>query len=106
MRVAFIVSGGAAYWTGGFNYLVNTFRVLRHFPECGLTPVVFASPELPESDLKLLNAELNEPVRVCSWLSPTRRSARMLASLLRGIDVVAQREFARSGIDEIGRAHV
>ncbi len=99
IRAAFTFSGGAAHWTGGFNYLRNAFRVLRRHASAQVRPVLFFSPETRPQDVEALAAELVEPPVAADWLAAPLRGRRFLRSVLLGADASAAAAFARHRID-------
>jgi glycosyltransferase involved in cell wall biosynthesis len=101
LRAAFTLFGGSTYWTGGVNYFRNCFRVLRRYPEAGVMPVLFVSPDMPKADVETLAAELGEPPVEAEWLAVAGRARRFGLTLLRGSDTRALRAFRDHRVDVV-----
>jgi glycosyltransferase involved in cell wall biosynthesis len=99
IRAAFVFSGGASHWTGGFNYLRNALRVLRLHESARLQPVLFLAPEVSPDDTRLLASEVVEPPIRAEWLAGSRRGARFRKTILTGSDAAAAHAFRRERID-------
>jgi glycosyltransferase involved in cell wall biosynthesis len=104
MRVAFTLTGGATFWTGGFNFLRNAFRVLRTWRRERLVPVLYVGPGVTEAEEALLAAELDEPVERAPWLTGDARRVRFLRALATGSDRVAADAFRRRGVEAVFEA--
>jgi glycosyltransferase involved in cell wall biosynthesis len=104
LRAGFVFSGGAGYWTGGYNYLRNALRLLRDHESARVQPVLFLSPEVRTEDARALAAELREPPVPADWLAGPRRASRFRESVLPGVDSAALRAFQGSRIDVIFEA--
>jgi glycosyltransferase involved in cell wall biosynthesis len=99
IRAAFVFSGGASHWTGGYNYLRNALRMLRLHESERLQPVLFLDPEVSPDDARLLAAEVHEPPIRAEWLASSRRGARFWKTLLSGSDAAAAHAFRKERID-------
>jgi glycosyltransferase involved in cell wall biosynthesis len=77
---------------------------LKRFPEAGITPVLFVSPEVPRPDVEALAAELAEAPVEAGWLAAANRSRRLRQGLLRGSDLSAERAFREHDIDVVYEA--
>jgi len=102
MRVAFTLIGGAG-WTGGVNYLENLLSALSEYPDCKVSPVLFAGKDADPAVLTRLTPYLAEP----PILSPVWNNSRMIriVRLACGFglqrDYFAEREFKRYKIDVV-----
>jgi glycosyltransferase involved in cell wall biosynthesis len=104
LRVAFTFSGGSSYWTGGLNYLRNTFRVLRLYAKSEIHPVLFVAPETSSEDVGVLARELAEPPVRADWLTRSMRGSRFRQSIVVGVDRSAAAAFAAERIDVVFEA--
>ncbi len=99
IRAAFVFSGGASHWTGGFNYLRNALRVLRLHEAEHVQPVLFLAPEVTPDDARLLASEVLEPPIRAGWLAGSHRGGRFRQTLLTGSDAAAAHAFHDERID-------
>jgi glycosyltransferase involved in cell wall biosynthesis len=104
IRAAFVFSGGASHWTGGFNYLRNALRVLRLHESDRLRPVLFLAPEVAPEDSRLLAGEVVEPPIRAEWLGGSRRADRFRRTIVTGSDAAAARAFEAERIDVVFEA--
>lgn len=99
MRVAFTMIGGR-HWLGGYNYLLNLFRVLRKYGTGQIEPVLFVGEDFPESDLMPFATIGYDIVRSAAF--DRRRQRRSLASaMITGKDREAERIFQAHNIDVV-----
>lgn len=97
-RVAFPIVDRTK-WTGGYNYLLNLFRVLRRYAPDRVTPVLFHGPDTSADDLAPFLALANQE-SVCSpHFSEAERAKRVRGALLRGQDARAEAIFRERKID-------
>src|SRR4051794_21405633 len=102
MRVAFTMIGGR-HWLGGYNYLLNLFRVLRKHGTGQVQPVLFVGEDVLESDLAPFATVEYDIVRSAAF--DRRRQLRSLASaLISGKDRQAERIFQSRNIDVVFEA--
>jgi glycosyltransferase involved in cell wall biosynthesis len=100
MRVAFTVIGGKN-WTGGYNYLLNLFKVLAQYKKDCLTPVLFVGDDCAEEDMAPFAAVPGVELVRTSLLSSSRRAVSLMQAMLLGRDVPLQRLFQSSRIDVV-----
>lgn len=101
MRVAFPLIDRAT-WTGGYNYLLNLFRVLHRFAPDRVTPVLFHGPDASAADLHpFVDMHGQECVvsRLFDTSLRTQRARRGGLALLRGRDAAAEALFRRHEVD-------
>lgn len=102
MRVAFTMIGGR-HWTGGYNYLLNLFRVLKRYGTGQVQPVLFIGEDYPESDLAPFTATgyniINSPV-----FDRQRQRYSLVSGLIAGKDREAERTFHAHDIDVVFEA--
>lgn len=101
LRVAFPLIDRAT-WTGGYNYLLNLFRVLRQFTPDRIAPVLFHGPDAGAADLDPF-IDMPGQERVVSPLFDTtlrtQRARRGGLALVRGRDAGAEALFREHRID-------
>ncbi|MCC6652930.1 MAG: glycosyltransferase family 4 protein [Candidatus Eisenbacteria bacterium] len=102
IRVAFTLAGGAGHWTGGFNYLTNLLRLLRHYRSARVEPVVMVGPAVSVADADDLTLAVGAPPVRADWIA--RRAPRVARALLTGRDAVARRAFHDHDIDVVFEA--
>lgn len=80
MNVGFTLIGGKE-WMGGYNYLVNLFRVIHRHSSGIITPVLFAGDDIPDDQLAVFRKPAGDIVR-SSLLNRNRRFKHLTTSLL------------------------
>jgi glycosyltransferase involved in cell wall biosynthesis len=91
---------GGRHWIGGYNYLLNIFRVLRKYGTGQVQPVLFVGDDFPESDLAPFATIGYDIVRSAAF--DRRRQHRSLASaMITGKDREAERIFQAHDIDVV-----
>jgi glycosyltransferase involved in cell wall biosynthesis len=103
MRVGFTLFGGN-HWTGGRNYLLNLFRVLRTHEQVGVQPVLFVGEDLPAQDMEPFLALLGKDLIRADSVTAGQGTARSIGALLAGRASDVAREFAGHGIDLVFEA--
>ena len=86
-------------WTGGYQYFVNLFRVLKRYGRGRVHPVVFVATDCPEEDLLPMQSGVAEVVRV-PWAGPGERSS-IAGILARGTDRQALSAYRDHGIQAV-----
>jgi glycosyltransferase involved in cell wall biosynthesis len=104
IRVGFTFAGGSTQWTGGFNYLRNTFHVLGRHALNHLVPVLFVSPDANPEDVDGLAAELALSPVTAPWLAARLRARRLGWTLVQGRDNAAALAFLDSRVDVVFEA--
>jgi glycosyltransferase involved in cell wall biosynthesis len=103
MRVAFSLIGGS-HWTGGRNYLLNLFRVLKSCPDVDMHPVLFAGADVLAEDLAPFNQLLGEDV-MCRGGTSFRQSTRsQIGAVVLGSVRHIERELLHQRIDVVFEA--
>jgi len=98
IRTAFVLPDRQR-WTGGYQYFVNLFRVLKCYGGSRVHPVVFAAEDCPEEDLSPLQTGIAEVVRA-PWTGSGRRSP-IGSILMTGIDRRALSAYREHGIQAV-----
>lgn len=99
MRVAFPFFSRVR-WTGGYNYLLNLFRVITTYEEGRVVPVVFVGDDVDETELQPFVAGGIEVVR-SELFREDRRAGRLLLALLTGRDPGVEELFRVRRIDMV-----
>lgn len=99
MRLAIPLVGGRQ-WMGGYNYILNLFRVLRQFGSGCVEPVLFVDQYLPEPDLEPFAAIGYEIVRSRAF-DPNRLTHTLLPRIVLGKDSHIDRTFRDLRIDAV-----
>jgi len=103
MRVAFTLIGGS-HWTGGRNYLLNLFRVLKAHRGVDVDPVLFSGPDVPADDLAPFRQLLAGDM-VCTDGTAFRQStASQIGSFVLGRMRRIERELTNRRIDVVFEA--
>lgn len=91
---------GGRHWLGGYNYLLNLFRVLRKYGTGQVQPVLFVGRDVLESDLAPFASIGYDLIRSAAF--DRRRQHRSLASaMITGKDREAERIFLAHDIDVV-----
>ena len=91
---------GGRHWLGGYNYLLNLFRVLRRYGTGQVQPVLFLGEDFPESELAPFATIGYDIVRSAAF--DRRSQHRSLASaLITGKDRQAEHIFQTHDIDVV-----
>jgi glycosyltransferase involved in cell wall biosynthesis len=99
-RVAFNLIESAR-WTGGYNYLLNLFRALRHYQAEHINPILFCGEDANESDVRpFLEAGSIEIAR-SRLFNADRKSSNILRAFLLGVDSDALQLFRQHKIDVV-----
>lgn len=98
IRVAFTLINSNA-WTGGYNYLINLFRVLDEQHRSKLTVVLFCPTGTSEEELAPFELLPNVEIVPTSLLHPRRKLLTLAKGLLLGVDKDWRTEFRRERID-------
>lgn len=85
---------------GGYNYILNLFRVLRQFGSGCVEPVLFVDHNLPESDLEPFSSIGYETVRSQAF-EPSRLTQTLLPRIVLGKDSHIDRTFRDLHIDAV-----
>lgn len=99
MRLGIPLVGGRQ-WMGGYNYILNLFRVLRQFGSGCVEPVLFVDHNLPESDLEPFSSIGYETVRSQAF-EPSRLTQTLLPRIVLGKDSHIDRTFRDLHIDAV-----
>lgn len=97
MRVAFTMFGGR-HWTGGYNYLLNVFRVLKKHGSGQVEPVLFVGKDFPELDLAPFVSIGYDIIR-SSVFDESRQYRSLASALIAGKDRETECTFQAQGID-------
>jgi glycosyltransferase involved in cell wall biosynthesis len=99
-RVAFNLIESAR-WTGGYNYLLNLFRALRHYEAEYINPILFCGEDANENDVRpFLEAGSIEIAR-SRLFNADRKSTNILRAFLLGVDSDALQLFRQHKIDVV-----
>jgi glycosyltransferase involved in cell wall biosynthesis len=98
IRVAFTLISSKA-WTGGYNYLVNLFRVLAEQRPSQLTAVLYCPEGTPDAELAPFEQLPNVEVLLTPLLDPRRKRLTLAKSLLLGGGEDWRSAFRRQRID-------
>src|SRR3990172_10695336 len=98
VRVAFIIID-RTIWTGGYNYLLNLFRVLKRYTPDRVTPVLFHGPDTSSDDLAPFLALADQESVSSPLFSEEERAKRVRRSLLQGRAAHAEAIFREQRID-------
>lgn len=99
MRLGIPLVGGRQ-WMGGYNYILNLFRVLRQFGSGCVEPVLFVDQHLLEPDLEPFASIGYEIVRSQAF-DPTRLAHTLLPRIVLGKDPHIDRTFRDLRIDAV-----
>ena len=100
MRIAFTLVD-ARLWTGGYNYLLNLFRVLERHQPGRIAPVLFHGTDRPDADVAPFRAVPGVET-VCSTAFNDSRNTRSLASaVLLGADRPIRRQLLGHRVDGV-----
>lgn len=99
MRLGVPLVGGRQ-WMGGYNYILNLFRVLRQFGSGCVEPVLFVNHDLPELDLEPFTALGYETVRSRAF-DPRPLTQSLLPTLLLGKNPHIDRTLQERHIDAV-----
>ncbi len=84
-------------WTGGYQYFVNLFRVLRKYGRAEVRPVVFVGKDVAEEALTPLSTDVAEVVR-SDLFSSGAIAGRLVDAALSGRDRKALKLYGEHGI--------
>ncbi|HUU73087.1 MAG TPA: hypothetical protein VMW70_10710, partial [Burkholderiales bacterium] len=73
IRTAFVLPDRQR-WTGGYQYFVNLFRVLKRYGRERVRPVVYVAGDSPEEDLLPMQSGVADVIRV-PWAGTGQRSS-------------------------------
>ena len=84
-------------WTGGYQYFINLFRVLRKYGGGNVRPVVFVGDAVEAADLAPIDDGMAEIVRSAAFCASTG-GMRLGEALLTGVDRKAAQLYRAHGI--------
>lgn len=98
--MAFTLIGGK-HWTGGYNYLLNLFRVLAQHQGDQLTPVLYVAESCPAADIAPFAAVAGVEVVRTAHLEAGRRPLALVQALVLGRDGPMRDLFRAQRIDVV-----
>jgi len=99
-RVAFTLLGDGV-GTGVYNYLVNLLVAVGTYAADQLQPVLFVGNEATDAELAAFRANPHVEIVRCDAFDRRRKSLRLAAAVLTGIDGEAARSFREHRIDAV-----
>ena len=84
-------------WTGGYQYFINLFRVLRKYGGGNVRPLVFVGDDVEAADLAPIDDGMAEIVRSAAFRASTG-GLRLVEALLTGVDRKAAQIYRAHGI--------
>jgi glycosyltransferase involved in cell wall biosynthesis len=96
MRTAFTLPDRKR-WTGGYQYFINLFRVLRKYGGGNVRPLVFVGDDVEAADLAPIDDGMAEIVRSAAFRASTG-GLRLVEALLTGVDRKAAQIYRAHGI--------
>ena len=96
MRTAFTLPDRKR-WTGGYQYFINLFRVLRKYGGGNVRPLVFVGDDVEAADLAPIDDGMAEIVRSAAFRASTG-GLRLVEALLTGVDRKAAQLYRAHGI--------
>jgi len=87
-------------WTGGYQYFINLFRVLRKYGAGRVRPVVFVGEDVAAADLAPINDGMADVVRSPDF-SASSGGLRLASALFTGSDGQAARIYRNHGIQVV-----
>jgi glycosyltransferase involved in cell wall biosynthesis len=103
MRVGFTLFGGS-HWTGGRNYLLNLFRVLREHQRVGVEPVLFVADDASAKDLDPFRSLLGKDLISAHCMTSGQSAARSIGAIFGGRASAVAKEFSSHGVDVVFEA--
>lgn len=100
MRIAFTLIHSAS-WTGGYNYLINLFRVVEKYQADKIKPILFCGDDALDSDLEPFYELENIEVIRSSIFNTKMKSLKILRTLLYGTDSAVTKLFQQHQIDVV-----
>ena len=100
MRVAFTFIG-RKHWIGGYNYLLNLFRVLHEHSRGEVIPILFAGEDASEDDVRQFQNLSDEPIVRSNLLNRSNRLRRLIKPILLGKDRRIESLFIKHRIDVV-----
>jgi glycosyltransferase involved in cell wall biosynthesis len=100
MRIAFTLIHSAS-WTGGYNYLINLFRVIDKYQTDKIKPILFCGEDATESDLEPFYEFDNIEVIRSPVFNTKNKLLNILRTVLYGIDSAVTKLFQQYHIDVV-----
>lgn len=88
-------------WTGGYNYLLNLFRVLNQYSGHTVRPVLFAGEDVEDHDLTPFTIGSDEPIVRSSLFNKGHEMKRLIPALVLGRDRSAEKLFRNKEIHAV-----
>ncbi len=103
IRVAFTMIDGSK-WKGGYNYLLNLFRILDLYQKGRITPVLFTGEKCSAAEVMPFQEVTGLKIVRTSLLDENRRVRSLMQAILLGRDIPLRKLFDMHGIDLVFEA--